>query len=101
MFQEIFRTKHLSPMLNVLLFTLIEGKHKLLTDEILSAVFHIAAINFEIFYNNYIPSLLASSGSLTGHQIHTLRTNFNLQTVKEADLLFNFDCMFLNLIRAV
>lgn len=67
--------------MDTLIYTLIDGMLNL-TDEILTAIYHMAAVNFEIFYGAYLPNFLLHIEHLTAQQKALLQNNINKQTVR-------------------
>ncbi|XP_065205186.1 exportin-6-A [Planococcus citri] len=77
--KEAFRNNFLPQFLDTLIFTLIDGMLNL-TDEILTAIYHMAAVNFEVFYGAYLPNFLLRIEHLTPQQKAVLQNNINRQT---------------------
>lgn len=78
--QELFRAKFLPQFLDTLMFALIEGMLNL-TDEILTAIYHMAAVNFEVFFEAYLHNFLMETSCLTTSQKNILKSNIKKQTV--------------------
>lgn len=82
--QESFRVKYMSPVLNVFLNILIDSSLLLLAEDIMASIFHMASVDFNIFFGSYMPSFLETIPGLTPHQRHILNNGLLLQTVSLA-----------------
>jgi len=80
-FQTIFKEELLPHFLTVLLQSLVDKNHGLLQDEVVGALYSMAAVDFEFFYMRFIPSFLASNQSLDDSQKQTLATNLKPESV--------------------
>ncbi|XP_065345250.1 exportin-6-A [Cloeon dipterum] len=78
--KTIFKEELLPHFLTVLLQCLVEKNHGLLQDEVIGALYSMAAVDFEYFYMRFIPSFLAANTSLDNSQKQSLATNLKLES---------------------
>ena len=71
----------LGQLLNVLLQVLIVKSHDLLSEEIAIVVYNMASVDFDGFYGQYLPQLLASCDGVDDTQRAALAANFKVDTV--------------------
>ncbi|KAG8298855.1 Exportin-6 [Homalodisca vitripennis] len=73
--RELFRTQFLPEYLTLLLNTLILKTHALRADEIATAIFNMASVDFETFYLFFLPHFLDHTTGLDSNQRMVLRRN--------------------------
>ncbi|RZF34382.1 hypothetical protein LSTR_LSTR008921 [Laodelphax striatellus] len=78
--KDIFRLEFLGKFLTVLLNSLVEKSHALLSEEIATAVFNMAAVDFSTFFNNFIPHFLSETAGIDSHQRDSLYRNTKQDT---------------------
>ncbi|XP_031353857.1 exportin-6 isoform X1 [Photinus pyralis] len=76
----LFRQQLLHQFLTVLWHTLLDRSHTLLTDDILLAIYNMAAVNFQVFFNTFLTEFLDSVNGLTSTQRDSLKQSFNHET---------------------
>ncbi|KAK9752797.1 Exportin 1-like protein [Popillia japonica] len=54
--------------------------HNLLTEDILQAIYNLAAVNFSIFFSTFLPNFLRNTDCLTQEQYESLQQNFKKDT---------------------
>lgn len=69
--------------LNVLFQTLIHKSHNLLQEEIVNTIYHMASVEFNAFYTNFLPHFLQTAESLDSNQKTSLLQNFKRDTVSK------------------
>lgn len=77
--KAIFCTEFLSQFLTVMLHALVEKRHALLRDELVAAVYALAAVDFHAFHTDFIPQFLATFPDLNHQQMESL-LNFTHDT---------------------
>lgn len=80
-FQELFRTQFLPEYLTLLLNTLVLKSHALRADEIATAIFNMASVDFETFYLFFLPHFLDHTTGLDSNQRMVLRRNMKADQV--------------------
>ncbi|KAL1132160.1 hypothetical protein AAG570_010117, partial [Ranatra chinensis] len=78
--KDMFRVQFLALLLTVLLTSLINKSHALLSEEIATAVYNMAAVNFDSFYSNFLPQFLSQTSGLDDNQRDILRKNIKPET---------------------
>ncbi|KAF6207217.1 hypothetical protein GE061_018457, partial [Apolygus lucorum] len=78
--KEMFRVQFLALLLTVLLTTLINKSHALLSDEIATAIYNMAAVNFDSFFNSFLPQFLSQTSGLDENQRDILKKNIKPDT---------------------
>ncbi|XP_014246351.1 exportin-6 [Cimex lectularius] len=78
--KEMFRVQFLALLLTVLLTTLINKSHALLSDEIATAIYNMAAVNFDTFFNSFLPTFLSQTSGLDENQRDILKKNIKPDT---------------------
>ncbi|XP_073971870.1 exportin ellipsoid body open isoform X2 [Rhodnius prolixus] len=78
--KEMFRVQFLALLLTVLLTTLINKSHALLSDEIATAIYNMAAVNFDTFFNSFLPQFLSQTSGLDDNQRDILKKNIKPDT---------------------
>ncbi|XP_054270762.1 exportin-6-A isoform X2 [Macrosteles quadrilineatus] len=73
--RELFRTQFLPEYLTLLLNTLILKTHALRADEIATAIYNMATVDFETFYLFFLPHFLDHTTGLDSNQRMVLRRN--------------------------
>ena len=63
----------MSQFLNVLLQALVIRSHDLLQEEIITAVYNMASVDFGMFYKTFIPAFLKQVSTIDFYQKETLR----------------------------
>ena len=81
LFQKIVKEMMLGQFLSVLLQVLIVKSHDLLSEEIAIVVYNMASVDFDGFYSNYLPQLLANCEGIDDNQKAVLAQNFKVDTV--------------------
>ncbi|XP_017775704.1 PREDICTED: exportin-6-B isoform X2 [Nicrophorus vespilloides] len=76
----LFRDHLLSQFLTVLLQTLLDKSHNLLTDDILYALYNMSAVNFQGFFTTFLQQFLQNLEGLSAQQKDNLRNNFAQET---------------------
>ncbi|KRT81677.1 hypothetical protein AMK59_5852, partial [Oryctes borbonicus] len=79
-FKVLFQDQLLSQFLAVLIQTLLDKSHNLLTEDILLAIYNMAAVNFPAFFSTFLPNFLRSMDYLTHEQYQSLQQNFKNDT---------------------
>jgi hypothetical protein len=74
--KEFFRMHILAVLLEILFGSLVTKSHDLLSEEILSAVHDLAAVDFAAFFSVFLPQLLAKTTPLTDEQRSELAAHF-------------------------
>lgn len=82
MLQELFRTQFLPEYLTLLLNTLILKTHALRADEIATAIYNMASVDFETFYIFFLPHFLDHTTGLDSNQRMVLRRNMKADQVE-------------------
>jgi hypothetical protein len=77
----LFREELLPQFLTVLLRSLIHKSHALLADDIVVALYNMAAVNFVAFRDAFLPQFLHSTDGLDDGQRSILQRNFKNDTV--------------------
>ncbi|XP_049807007.1 exportin-6-B isoform X3 [Schistocerca nitens] len=80
--RSIFQEELLGQFLTVLFHSLIHKSHALLEEEITTAMYNMASVNFTAFYSEYLPRFLQSTEGLDNDQKEILQRNFR----QEVDL---------------
>nr|XP_018917287.1 PREDICTED: exportin-6-A isoform X2 [Bemisia tabaci] len=78
--RDFFKSNFLDCFLNVLLNILIQKSHSLLIDDIITAIFNLSSVNFDIFFSHFIPVFLESIEGLDDNQRRSLRQNMRTDT---------------------
>ena len=81
-FQPIFCAGMLFQFLNVLHQVLVHKSHDLLQEEIVVSVYNMASVDFEKFYNEFLPQFLAGCEGIDDTQKALLAQNFKIDEVK-------------------
>ncbi|KAK4874303.1 hypothetical protein RN001_013663 [Aquatica leii] len=76
----LFRQQLLSQFLTVLCHTLLDRTHAIFTDDILLAIYNMAAINFQTFFDTFLLDFLQNMDGLTSSQRDSLKQSFNRET---------------------
>lgn len=77
--KSIFRETMLWQFLTVLLQVLVHKSHDLLQEEIVVTVYNMAAVDFDMFYTNFLPHFLTSAEGLDDNQRQVLAQNFKIE----------------------
>ena len=80
-FQRIFRETMLFQFVGVLLQSLITRSHDLLREDTTATLYSMAAVDFDVFFGELLPSFLTSSDGLDSSQKSSLAANFSTHTV--------------------
>lgn len=80
-FQLLFRDQLLNQFLVVLLNTLLDKTHELLTDDIMLAIYNMASVNFHVFFNTFLTGFLQNMEGLGQQQRDSLKQSFRQETV--------------------
>lgn len=67
----------------MLLETLVNKSHALLSEDIAVAVFNMAGVDFSFFFSSFLPEFLQTSEGLDDSQRVLLLRNFNNSTVSK------------------
>ncbi|XP_018332327.1 exportin-6-B isoform X2 [Agrilus planipennis] len=79
-YKTLFREQLLNQFLTVLFHTLLDKTHALLTDDILLAIYNMAAVNFQDFFESFIPNFLQSTNGLAQPQKDSLKQCLQKET---------------------
>lgn len=79
--QDMFRVQFLALLLTVLLTNLINKTHALFNEEIATAIYNMAAVNFDTFFNSFLPQFLSQTSGLDDTQRDILKKNIKPDTV--------------------
>lgn len=90
MFQDLFRSAFLGEFLTVLMNNLVEKTHALLVDEIATAVYNMAAVDFNTYFNSFIPHFLSQLSGLDSYQREMLHQRTKPDMVNLSVLLNDF-----------
>ncbi|KAJ8245789.1 hypothetical protein GJAV_G00260340 [Gymnothorax javanicus] len=74
-----FCSSMLFHFINVLLMVLVRRSHELLQEEIVLAVYNMAAVDFDCFYSTFLPQFLSSCQAIDGSQRNALACNFRTE----------------------
>ena len=85
--QTVFRETMLGEFLTVLMQVLVHKSHDLLQEEIVITVYNMANVDFDTFYNKFLPHFLQSMDGLDNNQRMVLVQNFKQEKVMFAGLL--------------
>lgn len=80
-FQDLFRSAFLGEFLTVLMNNLVEKSHALLEDEIATAVYNMAAVDFNTYFNSFLPHFLSQTSGLDSYQREMLHRKTKPDTV--------------------
>ncbi|XP_075220415.1 exportin ellipsoid body open [Lycorma delicatula] len=80
--KDLFRSAFLGEFLTVLMNNLVEKSHALLGDEIATAVYNMAAVDFNTYFNSFIPHFLSQVSGLDSYQ----REMLHQRTKPDTDL---------------
>lgn len=69
----------MSQFLNVLLQVLVVRSHDLLQEDILTAVYNMACVDFSMFFNTFVPAFLKSVNTIDYYQKETLKGNLSTE----------------------
>lgn len=78
--KEFFRRNVLAVLLEILFGALINKSHNLLSEEIVSAIHDLAAVDFAVFFSAFLPQLLAKTPTVTEPQKRELASHFTGET---------------------
>ena len=67
----------MSQFLNVLLQALVVKSHDLLQEDIVAAIYNMAAVDFSMFYKTFVSDFLKQVNTIDYHQKQTLNDNLN------------------------
>ena len=90
-FQPIFHSGMLFQFMNVLLQVLVNKSHDLLQEEVVVTVYNMAAVDFDLFYKNFLPYFLGTSEGLDINQKNILAANFKVEKVYK--FIFSFSAL--------
>lgn len=65
----------MSQFLNVLLQALVVRSHDLLQEDIITAIYNMASVDFSMFYKSFIPTFLKQVSTIDFYQKETLNDN--------------------------
>ena len=71
-----FRSYMLYPILQILLQSLVQKSHDLLQEEMYLCVYNMAAVDFTIYHQQFLPKFLGSMQGLAEHQHSQLAKNY-------------------------
>lgn len=83
----LFRQELLAQFLTVLLHSLIHKSHALLEEDITVAIYNMATVSFDAFYNEFLTEFLRSNDGLDNSQRSILQRNF------KQELVSNLQCI--------
>lgn len=78
--KDMFRVQFLALLLTVLLTNLINKTHALFNEEIATAIYNMAAVNFDTFFNSFLPQFLSQTSGLDDTQRDILKKNIKPDT---------------------
>ncbi|KAF5293825.1 hypothetical protein FQA39_LY03310 [Lamprigera yunnana] len=73
----LFRQQLLNQFLTVLCHSLLDQSHAIFTDDILLAIYNMAAVNFQTFFDAFLIEFLQNSDGLSSSQRNSLKHSFN------------------------
>ena len=85
--QQIFRGVMVHQFLKVLLQVLVQKSHDLLQEEIVISVYNMAAVDFDAFFSDFLPTFLASVEGIDDRQKAILAENFQVNRVRKRLLM--------------
>ncbi|CAG5121677.1 unnamed protein product, partial [Candidula unifasciata] len=74
--KQIFREVMSQQFLKVLLQVLVQKSHDLLQEEIVISVYNMAAVDFDVFFSDFLPQFLTSVEGIDNNQKSVLAKNF-------------------------
>lgn len=79
--QSLFKQQLLSQFLTVLLHTLLDKTHNLLNDDVLLSIYNMASVDFQGFFNTFLPHFLQNMNGIVESQKQSLQQTFSYETV--------------------
>ena len=89
-FQPIFTESLIAHFLSVFIEVLIQKSHDLLNEEITLAIFHMASVDFNAFFKQFLLDFLNKSKGLDPNQRIQLHSGFKDDVVSKKGFFFNF-----------
>ena len=80
----------LEQFLNVLLQVLLAKSHDLLSEEIGIVLYNMGSVDFDAFYNSFLPQFLTNCDGINDNQKQTLAHNFNIDRVSNPTFTWHF-----------
>lgn len=93
-FKVLFKDRFLGHFIAILLQTLIYKTHALLTDEVQVAVYNMASVHFDFFFNTVLQRLVSTVDGVAAEQWNVLIRNFVHYHDKVMKNCFSFNNSF-------